>query len=324
MESIDETSIEFCIEAANISNTFELTNSDLKKRYILGNIKLANIIMQSVYGYRGSFGTGYPFYALGDNFEGQLPVIDEQLRYNNELINYAVNSGYSTWPCAECLSKNYENMPNLKKECLPCSKVINELKPRKIINRLPDIDMWIVCDDDKIEKAKKTLCELFKIYRVTSSDIDPIQTVKDVGEIAELIKNGILPLKTLPIDFHIIGYSQLLALINEVPTTIKNALENGIKPYLPIQPISYRKVWQLDADPYNFINDFLINFTDFNFDPELKQALTNARLETSLVINEENLDDLLSNVLAPSTLRRFETPELANYCKRRIKRWGQK
>lgn len=31
----------------------------------------------------------------------------------------------------------------------------DKLKPRKIINRLPDLDMWLVCEDGCVEKHKK-------------------------------------------------------------------------------------------------------------------------------------------------------------------------
>lgn len=56
------------------------------------NIDIINEVMQFTIGYCGSFGTGYPFYALDKNFEGELPVIQEQLRYNEELKNTILKS----------------------------------------------------------------------------------------------------------------------------------------------------------------------------------------------------------------------------------------
>lgn len=57
------------------STDFEKTNTDLKRRYLLWNIESFKIIASRVTGSKGSFGTGYPFYALDENMEGTLPII---------------------------------------------------------------------------------------------------------------------------------------------------------------------------------------------------------------------------------------------------------
>lgn len=72
-----EKSINICIKAAEASTEFERSNSDLKRRYLIRNIELYNHIVAMVDGNRGSFGTGYPFYALNRNLKGKLPIIDE-------------------------------------------------------------------------------------------------------------------------------------------------------------------------------------------------------------------------------------------------------
>ena len=56
------------------------------------------------------------------------------------------------------------------------------LKPRKVINRLPDIDMWMVCEDRYVEEAKKELRELFDELDMHTSDVDPVQSIKDFKE----------------------------------------------------------------------------------------------------------------------------------------------
>ena len=33
------------------------------------------------------------------------------------------------------------------------TNMLDKLKPRKIINRLPDLAMWLVCEDGKVEEA---------------------------------------------------------------------------------------------------------------------------------------------------------------------------
>lgn len=71
-----EKSINFCIEAAEASNEFEMNNSELKRKYLLKNIELYNSIVALIEDNHGSFGTGYPFQALTSDLTGELPVIE--------------------------------------------------------------------------------------------------------------------------------------------------------------------------------------------------------------------------------------------------------
>ena len=100
-------------------------------------------------------------------------------------------------------------MPDLKKICKPCPNVIDEIKPRKIINRLPDIDMWLVCEDGCVEQAQNELTKLLDEYKMRTSDIAPLSSINDVCEIAQTLKEGKFPKIFLPIDSHIIEYSKI-------------------------------------------------------------------------------------------------------------------
>ena len=71
---------------AKISTDFEENNTDLKKEYLLKNIYLYNQLAWKLSNVAGTFGTGYPYYALRGTLEGALPIIEEQIRYNNELV----------------------------------------------------------------------------------------------------------------------------------------------------------------------------------------------------------------------------------------------
>lgn len=245
----------------------------MKRRYLLWNIEAFNIVASKVSGNRGSFGTGYPFYALNENLEGTLPIIEEQVRYNRQLVKDGIPFQTSIWKCKSCLNEKYSTMPDLKKVCKPCPNMVNELKPRKIINRLPDIDMWIICDDGGIEKAQEEMTNLLKSIGMCSSDINPIKTIDDVETIVNMLKNRKFPSSFLPIDAHIVEYSIIKGLIEQVPDELKRATGNGIVPYLPIQPKSYRKRWQYDDEAYNFVYDYLSAFTPFNFPKELQLKL---------------------------------------------------
>ena len=74
-------------------------------------------------------------------------------------------------------------MTDLKQICKPCPQIKDSIKPRKVINRLPYIDMWMICADDKIEEAKVGLVKLFENYDMHTSDIDPVRTINDMEDI---------------------------------------------------------------------------------------------------------------------------------------------
>lgn len=323
MEENQETIRSITDKVARMSTEFEKNNSDLKRRYLLWNIESFNIIASKISGFRGSFGTGYPFYALDSKLEGTLPIIQEQIRYNRQLVVEGRRVAPSIWECKSCLSRNYSSMTDLKIICKPCPNVENGLKPRKIINRLPDIDMWLVCDSDKIELAKTELEEQLKKNGMRTSDIDPIASIEDISEITRLLREKKLPPIFLPIDCHIIEYSKLKELIEKTPDEIRKAKQDDKSPFLPIQPISYRKYWQSDDEAYNFIYDFLSAFTPFNFSQELQEALDESRRRVATENGREDLFESLMKSAKESNARRFDTVELENIFLAKMDEWSK-
>lgn len=308
-----------CEKAANASTIFEKNNTELKKQYIIKNIEMINHIMERMPGYCGSFGTGYPFYTLDNGMQGNLPVIQEQIRYNDELVKEAAD--YDVWPCEDCLKEKGATMPDLKQICKPCPRVKDSVKPRKVVNRLPDIDMWMICEDTQVEMAKKKMIEVFNAFDMHTSDIDPVGTVNKVSEIANKIEKGEMPKIYLPLDVHIIEYSKMAGLLESVPFTLLGVAENDNVPYLPIHPTSLRKTWQHDDMAYNFILDYLYSLTPFNWTPSLMQKLQDSRTLINKSFTEEDLKEMLGRVAPDSVKRRFETPELKKSYERRINKW---
>lgn len=313
-----------CLEVVESSNKFEennFKNKDLKKMYIKKNIDIINSVMEHTTGYRGSFGTGYPFYAIDSDFKEDLPVIKEQIRYNEELRTTILNAKLKKWPCESCLPVNGPYMEDLKQICIPCPRLEKELKPRKVINRLPDIDMWMVCEDAKVEEAKKELKETFDQLGMHTSDVNPIQTFKEFKEIITDLEDGKMPIKMLPLDVHVVKYSELSNLLDQVPFTILNSSNLGEVPYLPILPDSLRKKWQKDDEAYNFTLDFLYSMTDFNFEEILKQRLDYTRNLVARQLTEEKSIEMLDLVSPDSVKRRFKNKTLKKSYKRRINSW---
>lgn len=308
-----------CVKAASASTRLEKLNNDLKREYLIKNINLINAIMSHTPGYCGSFGTGYPFYVLDENLEGQLPVIAEQIRYNDELITEA--SDVNCWPCEECLAIRGSSMPDLKMICKPCPQVNASIKPRKVINRLLDVDMWMICADDKVEEAKATLVELFKNYGMHTSDVDPVRTIDEIDGIVSDLEAGKMPTRMLPLDIHIIEYSKFASLLDEIPYSLVFAKEEGNIPYLPIHPISLRKTWQYDDEAYNFVLDFLLSITPFNWERNLESKFEFDKTIIGQAFSMEDLKSMLMLVAADSVKRRFETPELPKTYEMRMRTW---
>lgn len=311
----------YCVKAATASTNFEQLNNELKKLYLEKYILLFNKLALNIKGNKGSFGTGYPFYAIGEDLSGDLPIIEEQLRYNKELLNEVIKNGEEEWYCAMCLEKNLVNMPDLKQICKPCPKMPNQLKPRKVINRLPDMDLWLILESNDLEEISMHFSTLLDRNGLYSSDIDPIQSIKDVLEICNDLENKRMPNKFLPLDAHIIEYKKLKELIESIPEELSKSKKEGKKPYLSIHPLSRRKVWQKDDEAYNFVLDFLYTFTPYNLESDLNELLKNVR---KIVANNYSVEQIMEWIIATgnnAVERRMQTKELKLVLDRRINSW---
>lgn len=316
-------SMDYCQKAVEASTIFEVNNTELKRLYILENINKFNNMAKLVSNSNGTFGTGYPFYVLNSNLEGELPVIEEQLRYNNELLEKIKKSNKIIWLCGKCLEERGETLPDLKQICKPCPRIDGELKPRKIINRLPDIDMWIVSSKNNVEQTKEEMTKLFADFDLYPSDIDPIKTMQDIINISGDIERGIMPNRNLPLDAHIIDKETLISLIENVPKTLEESVSEN-KPYLPIHPQSYRKKWQYDDEAYNFIYDYLASFTPFNCDRDIMEALVDSRERVTKDFTNDELFKFLYSSATDATKRRFESKGLRKVFNERVETWRKK
>lgn len=311
--------IELCNNIAEASNIYEQTNTNLKKRYIIKNIKLFNEIIKDINGIKGTFGTGYPFYALDKDFKETLPIIEEQIRYNNTLLEEAKKSKNENWPCSTCLVKNAHLMPDLKQLCKPCPYIEDTLKPRKLINRLPDIDMWAICDNNKSKEIKELMILKFIIHNFNTSDISPEKTISDICQISRNLQEGKMPNKNLPIDAHLIDYEAISDLISHVPSEIDDAIKNDRCPYLPILPHSYRKKWQKDDEAYNFVHDYLSSLTEFNFDNNLAMILKETRRIIANKYSFSQLYNILLKTGPDSVIRRHKMTKPKNILRERFR-----
>ena len=130
--------------------------------------------------------------------------------------------------------------------------------------------------------------------------------INDVCKIAQMLKEGKFPKIFLPIDSHIIEYSKIKELIEQVPLVLEEAKKEEINPYLPIWPKSYRKEWQFDDEAYNFIYDYLSAFTEFNFPEELQESLNESRRKVGTTYTQNELFSFLMQSATKANFRRFQ------------------
>ena len=312
-----------CVGAkvADISNMFEQKQGKIKKDYLKYNINTFRALARDIEFSKGSFGTGYPFYAIDRSFKCSLPIIHEQIRYNEELRKASEESKNNHWPCELCLRRNFDKMPDLKQICKPCPRVDNELKPRKVINRLPDLDMWIVCENGRRYDTAELLSRTFKDVGFKTSDVNPVETIKDMEKIALDLKNNTMPSLLLPIDAHIVEYDELGDCIKGIPDAIGDGFIHQETPYIPIHPLSLRKTWQKDDMAYNFVHDFLSSFSEMDFEDALQSLLDAQRKAVASTYTTEELYQMLLATGTPSTLRRQEDKTLQKRFEERVALW---
>ena len=321
MNTIEElknkkNTLEIVRNVARLSSHYEIANTELKKNYTIQEIERINKIFKLSEYHRGTFGTGYPFYAIGEDMTHDLPVIMEQIRYNNELLEQCRTQNTRIWPCLSCLEEKIEYFPNLKIYCKHCTDICDGLKPRKVINRIPDLDIWCVTEKMATKKICEELSDLLEKEELTTSDVNPLQTFKDLKEIVTAIQSGKNPKKHLPIDIHVIEEEILNILIEKVPESIDKGNLS-----LLIHPYSLRKTWDYEAEGYNFIQDFLGSFSDLGLSEKTKAKLHNSRKKLARKYSDEELYAILMATAADSTRRRHETVQLQKIFKERVRKW---
>lgn len=338
MEKITETSsVQDVVNSAVIaSDTFEelgrtKAGVEIKKKYIQANYDLYREVGRASQHAVASFTTGYPGYNLS------LKEIDEQYRYNHELLKQIQALGIASmqWKCGGCLIKNYEKMPNLKQVCYPCTNTPAEVKPRKILNRLPDLDIWYVYDDSEafnshpndlgIENRLMLMDELqteLAKRNMHTSDISPITTINEMAEVSKALKNFSMPNIHLPVDVHIVGLEYLKNLIQNVPQYMALKLSNTSSENLKINPDSLRKTWEFDSDGYNFVFDFLLSFSviplsklNRNYpytqkEKELIELVNMIRSQVVQIFDEEEIMKVLLSVSGAPAQRRLQSQSL--------------
>lgn len=155
-----------------------------------------------------------------------------------------------------------------------------------------------------------------------------IELCKNVAKVSNDFELTNTELKRKYIISNIMLYNYVVSKLSESMGTfgtsypfIEQAIKTGEVPYLPIHPVSLRKTWQKDDEPYNFIYDYLSALTDFNIAKDLKKLLTETRRFIATTYNIEQLYDLLIQEATEPSKRRSKELTLKRNFERRIESW---
>lgn len=213
-------------DALELAITFDQNESPLKGEYFKDQFAEFREAVSSVDGYLGVFGTGHPFYAYKP--DGGVYGIEEYRRHIGEALDMNkldTKGAMAAWACAACHDEY--RLPDLKQFCKPCEVV--ELKPREVFKRLPDLDFWMIVDENNpgIEREVESLVHEVGFY---TSDDKIHSAINSTTEVMSTLNNGEYPDARLPIDLHIVEGNDLLKALCAVPQQL-----DGDR-FIPIAP----------------------------------------------------------------------------------------
>ena len=235
----------------------------IKKEYLLRNIYAFNFAASKVSTNMGTFGTGYPFYAMITGFRGDLLEDEER----------------------------------------------------------PSINMWMICEDGSLASSQIQLTK-----SLAQCGLPTTESGTDFNQINEELTAGVMPKKFLPVKAHIIPYSRLVDLINEIKPEIIDAVDQNRKPYLPVHPKTYTSKggWQYEEKAGNFVQLFLGSFTEFNLAPEVAEELAKARYTLCKKFSSTALYRILLATSDAEEKKKFDDEELSMAYSVRINSWNPK
>jgi hypothetical protein len=260
----------------------------------------------SVEGFVGTFGLGYPFYALTP--EG-VPVhaaeIYNFIELTRQKINEDARMNPEGWNCLACQLVNY--LPDLKSKCKPCDLVA--LKPRDVFKGLPDLDMVIVVDNPNAttEQAVEAITNRMGYLQADTNIAQAINRTKSV--LHDLI-SGKEPSQKLPVDIHIWSREAFEQCMEQVASGIDSVTIIGR---------SLHMNWE--NNPINFWFDFVFSLTEINMqDPEFQKKIAAARKRLKDTVGVEKIVQMVE-ATSPRAASLLRTQAIHDILVARLTSW---
>ena len=161
-------------------------------------------IRRDVDGFCGGYGTGFPYHSSGKNHQ----VIKDQpefTRYTGELSNLIRRemAVRALWPCPSC-QLGADFTPS---QCVDCN--ITPLKPRTIIKVMPDMDTFVICDEND-KKTRDAIWSVAQDKGFTQSDFNTNESLTRIEGALDAWAEGRKPASYLPIDLHVIDKNDFI------------------------------------------------------------------------------------------------------------------
>lgn len=300
-----EISIQEIVEVLELSKD-AFNESNKFANYIEKELTIVSDILKKELGpsYLGSFGLGYPFYAKN---KSEFFKVDEINNFITKGVQEVIDKNKNTenWICPGCQTKNKPT--DLISVCNNCKLVGEEIKPRKILATIPDLDMLVIlneADQATLEKVQGILHS--KDYK--QSDISIKDSFRNTKKVLEDLKNNKESTSKLPIDLHVLTGSQF----KEIASRIAKGEKSRIKcPALHM-------TWENHDLQIWF--DFVFSMKEIDLTSELREVLLKSRKMLKESWGEDNLVDAIKNYY-PRIQRIFETKEVEIALRDKIKTW---
>lgn len=293
---------------------FNVDSSGLKREYYFRQFEDFSNIAASTEGYKGSFGTGYPFYAAGDDTGlAKIAEIDRYIAQQEANARLTAQRSIGIWTCSQCQKENM--LPDLKTYCKPCIDTL--IKPRDVFKALPDLDFWAVVEKVDTQKLL-TLENSLHGSNFFQSDLDIARSVHDTQKAMSTIAHDDIPVERLPLDAHVITPEELreaLAGVRHEVESYSNVSDRDI--FVPISPISLHVAWERIDEPYDFMKDYLFSFTPQNMASDLADDIFTTDEIVRRTLSSSDIYDIISRYAKEK--RQLDSPAV-----RRIldSRWG--
>jgi len=160
---------------------------------------------------RGGFGVGFPFHSTTSS--GELVANPEFDSYNLGFIDTITKakqlSRTALWECSPCQTEA-DFTPT---SCSDCT--LTTLKPREVMKAMPDVDMFIVCED--ISPATLATIQDAAIEGgFTQSDFDATGAIKRIGSILDSFADSAKPADYFPVDIHAVQEKPMIEALQDI------------------------------------------------------------------------------------------------------------
>ena len=181
------------------------------------------------------------------------------------------------WPCPSC-QLGADFTPS---QCVDCN--ITPLKPRTIIKVMPDMDTFVICDEND-KKTRDAICSVAQDKGFTQSDFNTNESLTRIEGALDAWAEGRKPASYLPIDLHVIDKNDFIQACADIG--------DG--------KLTHPTIWSMYAEWKNnksidFWFDFVFSMTPYPrvTDTEILDAIDEARSRLTRCYSVDQLVDIV-------------------------------